>query len=177
MRRRIRRSLDESRKCEMNKKMQSESKPAMGLTRRRNSLPDMPSIMADAEEVEKDGSVPLLAGGLKHVKKQEEVIALPSIEQNNKIAELNERMLSSNDLQKLNDQNKELNNVRIEFFLMHILIAILIPLPLRIFHHFAEPGRVHRRTKTQARHGVANWRPKCPKNRHPNEGTIESGRN
>lgn len=148
MRRRIRRSLDESRKCEINKKIQNESRPAVVLTKRRNSLPDMPNIMDDADEVYENGSV-LLDGASKQGKKREEVVALPSKEKNSKIAELNERMLSSNDLQKLSDRNKELNNVSISIPInfpidirIAILIAILIPLPftnMRIFHHFAEP--------------------------------------
>lgn len=91
--------------------MQNKSKIAVGLTKRRNSLPDMPNIMDDDDGIDKAGSVPSLNGESKQEKKLEQAVALPSNEQNKKIAELNERMLSSNDLQKLNDRNKELNNV------------------------------------------------------------------
>lgn len=116
LRRYSRRSLDETRKIEINKKTQNESNVKVKHVKRRNSLPDMPNISEDEEVINAPAAEKRSDVMPDHELKQEKNPEQPTVptstnEQKNEIAELNKQSFSSNDLQTLNDQNRELNNV------------------------------------------------------------------
>lgn len=123
-------SLEETKKVDKTRTIENktgnQSNASKMTARRRNSLPDMPNIMDDVLETntstDRNGSVTMMDAEMKKEKNQQQIVAPSSDEKKEKIVELNKQMFSSNELQKLNDQNRELNNVSVSF-IVYIFIC------------------------------------------------------
>lgn len=116
--RQIRRSLDEPNNSDIYNKLLNAPKLTKKDVKRRISMPDMPNLNDDGDDdinppSNENVSASVLNQELKKEKNQEQATVPSTSEKPNKIAELNKQIFSSNDLQKLNDHNRELNNVSV----------------------------------------------------------------
>lgn len=99
---------------EINRKTRAESSNVTKKHwRRRDTLPDMPSLSDDgffAPTTNEEASEHILNRQFKQEMDDQQPSSLLHV-QNRKLAELNKLIFSSNDLQKLNERNRELNTV------------------------------------------------------------------